>query len=447
MKNTFKIFFNLLLTFSFLLGFPTYARQTSFERWCSSKNGYIDYAGGASCRFGGKIFYKTYDGASDFEGTEFKIEDKPNVQVQAGVSIQGQLKPKKRSNKVVRKTSSTRKTKKPHSKTDTTGNVESAKSIVLKRPTNARSSIMFFGRENVIKTLPAGTSVYIHDQKTLPSGATALKIEITAPENLVYLNQKKPFYIWQSQDEMKSIRNPSSTEADTYCEDETCNKKTSPSSVNDLKKITAAVEETDSLPDVSTTKEKITLDDSNNDAGKIETSSSDDKSTSASSKKFSSMSKEEKEAAIKRYSNSPQVDKTVAWSSKHGARAKGIRRCYQWVKEALATKTKTGKGPGKNLIPSWFSSAYAKYAAKDLLKYGFVNLIHDPDYKNIVKDPKKIPRGAVLVYTRKGHRAGHAEIKLDEGAVSRYASDYTSTIPRADRPGYTLIGVMIKPNL
>ena len=93
--------------------------------------------------------------------------------------------------------------------------------------------------------------------------------------------------------------------------------------------------------------------------------------------------------------------------------------CWKYVKDALLAS---------GVVTSRPTTPWAKNAGEELCrKYGFVELR--------IKDPRKAPVGAVVVYG--GPDAGHVEIRTENGFVS----DFISATPYP-RP---LVGVFVKP--
>lgn len=89
-------------------------------------------------------------------------------------------------------------------------------------------------------------------------------------------------------------------------------------------------------------------------------------------------------------------------------------------------------------------------AATDLVKppHNFINLLKDPDYKDTMKNKRNWPKGAVLVYRGGRTKHGHVEIKLDDNPTGgSFGSDFVTKTPSIDKRGYTLIGVMVRPDL
>ncbi len=291
-----------------------------------------------------------------------------------------------------------------------------AEFVELVTPSNIRNSINFYGQKNIVGFLNTGSVVEILSETKLNSGAYALKIKVSSPSEKIDLNNNAPIYIWKSE----SNHPKSVTESGTTCDNTECENATSSTNndnINDLTNINQKIEEQDSQPaDTSTpnvTSAEITYQNSDFD----------------------------------NYSNSKEVNNVVKYLENKMYRKGRIKgKCYRVVKYALAYK--------ESLIPKWFSSRSAKFAVNDLKKYGFINLLDDPKYKEVMKDPKNAPRGTVLVYLTNQalHKNGHIEIKMDHGIQSRYGYGETAQTPITETGGkrakyYKLIGVMIKPEI
>lgn len=286
--------------------------------------------------------------------------------------------------------------------------------VELTRNSNVRTSRNFYGKSNVIDLIPMGATVEIISTKKLPSGANSLEIKILKPEDKISLNEKAPLYIWQSG---LNIPKPvTATEADVTCPDGTCPPPSAVTeSVKNIKDVTQAIEELDS----------------------------------------ESTSSNELETQIRNYSESAQVAKTIEWIKTH--KSAGDGKCYRRTKEALATQTRSGKGPGNNLIPKWFgdrNSDEAKEGIKNLKQKGFINLFDNPEYSN--RSARNAPNGSVLIYkhiNRKGiedNKPGHAEIKYDvtvDGEIKPqffYGPIHHYPVNNKNGSRYVLIGIMIK---
>jgi hypothetical protein len=119
-----------------------------------------------------------------------------------------------------------------------------------------------------------------------------------------------------------------------------------------------------------------------------------------------------------KYDRRMQVATKIANSN---ARRHSRRHCWRAVKNALVRAKVVSSRP---------STRYAKQAGNELQrKYSFKKLN--------VKDPRKAPLGAILVYGGRG--AGHVEIRTTKGFVS----DFTHSRP-SRRP---LIGVYVSPKM
>jgi len=101
------------------------------------------------------------------------------------------------------------------------------------------------------------------------------------------------------------------------------------------------------------------------------------------------------------------------------AHAHSLKKCWQFVKEALVAA---------GVVKSRPQTPLAKQAGQELVKnYGFKKLP--------VSDPYQAPVGSVLVYDAK-RAAGHVEIRTEDGFVS----DFRSKIPSHRPP----LGVFAK---
>lgn len=426
-----KLFFKLITLFIFIITLNHIAQAESdetdynnrrtkgptyTERWCALQGGSTR---GLDCYVirGGKeaSISEDYDKIIEIvDAAENKKKSKPKI-----------IKARSTNKKPVQKTA-TKKTvaqkkvvqKVVSKKTKSqTLDVDIKQSLNLTTATNVRSSINFYGTENIVGQLDAGSSVYVYDRKKLASGAESLLVEVTAPENKVYLNEKKPLYIWQMPESKKS---QAYTDAGTTCTT-TCYQNNTNKNVSALQAVNLQTQKQDAQP-TSTDTTKTSL---------SETTVSED-----------CPSKDK----IDKYSNSAELKKTISWMKSHALK-KPDHRCYRNVKNALAAG-------GNNLIPSWFASKNAYLAATDLLKYGFKNLLKCPQYKNeIITSPNinldKIPNGAVLVYERPG-KPGHTEIKFEDpdDGKTKYGYGYIANRQLTSSSlgsKYKLIGVMIKP--
>ena len=97
------------------------------------------------------------------------------------------------------------------------------------------------------------------------------------------------------------------------------------------------------------------------------------------------------------------------------------RLCWRAVKNALVKAKVVSKRP---------TTRYARQAGNELQrKYNFQKLK--------LRDPKKAPIGAILVYGGRG--AGHVEIRTKKGYVSDFAHSRPSRRP--------LIGIYVTPKM
>jgi hypothetical protein len=125
------------------------------------------------------------------------------------------------------------------------------------------------------------------------------------------------------------------------------------------------------------------------------------------------------EPCAKMDSNIDPKLRRAATIAQERAHAHSLKKCWQFVKEALVAA---------GVVKSRPQTPLAKQAGQELVKnYGFKKLP--------VSDPYQAPVGSVLVYDAK-RAAGHVEIRTEDGFVS----DFRSKIP-SRRP---LLGVFAK---
>jgi hypothetical protein len=125
------------------------------------------------------------------------------------------------------------------------------------------------------------------------------------------------------------------------------------------------------------------------------------------------------EPCAKMDSNIDPKLRRAATIAQERAHAHSLKKCWQFVKEALVAA---------GVVKSRPQTPLAKQAGQELVKnYGFKKLP--------VSDPYQAPVGSVLVYDAK-RAAGHVEIRTEGGFVS----DFRSKIP-SRRP---LLGVFAK---
>lgn len=148
---------------------------------------------------------------------------------------------------------------------------------------------------------------------------------------------------------------------------------------------------------------------------------------------------------IMKYSNSDEVSKTLKYAMRNKS-ARSKKLCYRYVKRALM---------GGDLVQTYPPGGHARDAVRDLKAQGMVNLLDNPKYKNMIKSPSDVPKGAVIVYHNGTRESGDVQIKTDWGDKGGYVSDFHTPnsflkSPKARRYAnigkpYKIIGVMIKP--
>ena len=149
---------------------------------------------------------------------------------------------------------------------------------------------------------------------------------------------------------------------------------------------------------------------------------------------------------ISAYSNSQNVADMIK-AAKKSKSAKSRKLCYRYVKNAMLAGS---------IIDKYPPGGRAKDAVADLKAQGMTNLLDNPKYKDLIKTPADVPKGAIIVYsTGESKEAGHIEIKTDNGDKGTYISDYESKNSvqqsvkglykqKIGKP-YKIIGVMITP--
>lgn len=159
-------------------------------------------------------------------------------------------------------------------------------------------------------------------------------------------------------------------------------------------------------------------------------------------------------AAAGKWANDPMImryseGKEVKDSIRYGLRNKKSRStgyCYRYVKRALM---------GGDMIDRYPPGGHARDAVRDLKAQGMINLMDNPKYRDMIKSPADVPKGAVIVYHNGTKESGDIQIKTDWGSNGGFVSDFYSnnsflSSPKARRYAkagkpYRIIGVMMKP--
>jgi hypothetical protein len=162
------------------------------------------------------------------------------------------------------------------------------------------------------------------------------------------------------------------------------------------------------------------------------------------------------QADVMAYSNSSKT-KTAIKSALAVARPRNKGFCFRKVKLALLKgKLIDHHIDGDPVFPDVPSRARRKSGRNALVtldEQHFTNLLEDPRYADIVKNPASAPKGAVLIYrdiSPDGGNGGHIEIKTDWGTKASYVSDHMTPEPitknelAGQANGYKLVGVMVK---
>ncbi|UXR65183.1 hypothetical protein EZJ49_02835 [Bdellovibrio bacteriovorus] len=148
---------------------------------------------------------------------------------------------------------------------------------------------------------------------------------------------------------------------------------------------------------------------------------------------------------IMRYSEGKEVKNSISYGIRN-KRKKSSGYCYRYVKRALM---------GGDMIDRYPPGGHARDAVRDLKAQGMINLMDNPKYRDMIKSPADVPKGAVIVYHNGTKESGDVQIKTDWGSNGGFVSDFYSgnsflSSPKARRYAaqgkpYRMIGVMIKP--
>ena len=148
---------------------------------------------------------------------------------------------------------------------------------------------------------------------------------------------------------------------------------------------------------------------------------------------------------IMRYSEGKEVKNSISYGMRN-KRPRSTKYCYRFVKRALM---------GGDMIDRYPPGGHAREAVRDLKAQGMINLLDNPKYRDMIKSPADVPKGAVIVYHNNTKESGDVQIKTDWGSNGGFLSDFYSgssflKSPKARRYAargkpYRMIGVMIKP--
>lgn len=145
------------------------------------------------------------------------------------------------------------------------------------------------------------------------------------------------------------------------------------------------------------------------------------------------------------YSESAEVKRMISHADRNKLKASD-KWCYRYVKRALMAG---------DIVKKYPPGGYGKDGLRDLKAQGMINMLEDPRYKDLIKSPNDVPKGAVIVYHNDDpYAAGDTQIKSDWADKGKYISDFSSPnsflkSPRArqaarNKKPYRMIGVMIK---
>jgi hypothetical protein len=125
--------------------------------------------------------------------------------------------------------------------------------------------------------------------------------------------------------------------------------------------------------------------------------------------------------------------------------SKSTGRCFMYVQIGLGKGHMTSDAELRQIAGTNAKNAGAALTSK---KYGFVNLLDMPQFRNQIIEANghvNIPMGAVLVYG--GYGAGHIEQRTPSGYASDYLSPNSRTGDKVAFGGRVLTGVYIRPEL
>lgn len=152
---------------------------------------------------------------------------------------------------------------------------------------------------------------------------------------------------------------------------------------------------------------------------------------------------------VLKYSENKKVLASISYGMSHKF-ASTRSRCYEYIKKAMLY--------GGHLIDEIPNIAKAIESVPDLENRGFINMLEDARYKNLITKPSDAPQGAYLVYKSKKNGvynkkqrrwespAGHIEQKTGWGEKSGYVSDFYHEF-HDGMTQYELVAVMFNPDL
>ena len=296
--------------------------------------------------------------------------------------------------------------------------------------------------DNKVGVLTKGSTFKVLQTKTLSNGAQVAEIHVTRLSANSNLNPASHYWIYMGDKSHFTALSTSETEAAAAPDDcADCRRDRNRGNTGSIADVSNAITARQNQPPVGTT-------DTVTEAARPPGAFDD---------------------IIKKYSQSPQVDRCIDYAMKHKTkRSRG--QCYRSVKEALTCARAWHTSPGNCLLSDYPGGKAALGAKEQLKKLGFINLLEHEPYKTTLKSAKMAPKGAVLVYssgipcdqtpTEEANRSpiigdcGHVEIKTDEPGKPGYVSDYWDDNPINETAGavrytsrYKLVGVMIKPEV
>ncbi len=336
-------------------------------------------------------------------------------------------------------------------------------SITLNGDLFGRSSPDFATKSNIQSVVPSGSKATVLETKTLPSGSVGVRVKITSlgstrgsdtasvgSETWIYHSKSNPWFTMGGSDSqeldedytppksrygvadgedpnLKRNRDRTKTEG-SFCADCTTSSTPVPTKRNQSDLVAVR----DHHGNVTYKRKKTTT--------TMPEPSPRVNYTSGTWAKY---------PEVQRYENSPITQKMIN-SAVNNAEDHSTSYCYRYVKNALLASGMIRSRPDGN----------ANIAVEGLKSKGMINMLDNPTYRAIINgDPRKAPKGAVIIYGNNGRKPPHwgdTQIKTTSGyGDTKFVSDFVSSntylaSPKAQRARrddipYRIIGVMIKP--
>lgn len=331
--------------------------------------------------------------------------------------------------------------------------------ITLNGDLFARSSADFASKLNIQSVVPSGSMATVLEMKTMPSGSIGVRVKLTSilgsrgsdtakvgEEAWIYHSKSNPWFNMNGEPEVDSAsgiattkvpgvpdsedpnlaRNTDRTQTEgSYCANCVAN-RAPPSTKKNQKEIAA----------VTHYSGKVTAPKAPNPTPIIP--------------RYIGSDPWGQFPEVRNYENSSITNRMIK-SAKSNAEPRSTKYCYRYVKNAMLESKMIASRPDGN----------ADVAVKGMQAKGMYNMLDDPRYKAIIAgDPRKAPKGAIIIYGNQGSKPPHwgdTQIKTESGRGGQFVSDFISsntylTSPKATRAKasgipYTVVGVMIRKDL